>query len=38
MIAEPTFIASVDGLCGLIPCCYTPAGEWLGAYAARFVI
>jgi hypothetical protein len=42
MIAEPTFIASVDGLCGFILVvgegevdAYTPAGEWLGVFQDR---
>lgn len=42
MIAEPTFIASGDGLCGFILVtgekevdAYTPAGEWLGVFHDR---
>jgi hypothetical protein len=42
MIAEPTFIASVDGLCGFILVvgdeevdAFTPSGEWLGVYHDR---
>ena len=42
MIAEPTFIASVDGLCGFILVvedgeveAFTPAGKWLGVFHDR---
>ena len=42
MIAEPTFIASVDGLCGFMLVvgegeveAYTPAGDWLGVFHDR---
>jgi hypothetical protein len=41
MIAEPTFIASVDGLCGFILVgdeevdAFTPSGEWLGVFHDR---
>jgi hypothetical protein len=42
MFAEPTFIASVDGLCGFILVvgdeevdAFTPSGEWLGVYHDR---
>ena len=42
MIAEPTFIVSVDGLCGFILVvgdeevdAFTPSGEWLGVYHNR---
>jgi hypothetical protein len=42
MIAEPTFIASRDGLCGFILVvedgdvdAYTPSGEFLGVFPDR---
>ena len=42
MIAEPTFIASRDGLCGFILVvedgdvdAYTPSGEFLGVFRDR---
>jgi hypothetical protein len=42
MSAEPTFIASMDGLCGFILVvgdgeveAYTPSGEWLGLFHDR---
>ena len=41
MNAEPTFIASVDGLCVILVVgegeveAYTPAGEWLGVFHDR---
>jgi len=42
IVAEPTFIASVDGLCGFILVvgdgevdAYTPSGEWLGVFHDR---
>ena len=42
MFAEPTFVASVDGLCGFIlevgdgeVEAFTPSGEWLGAFHDR---
>jgi hypothetical protein len=42
MFAEPTFIASMNGLCGFILVvedgevdAFTPSGEWLGVYHER---
>jgi hypothetical protein len=42
MISEPTFIASVNGLCGFILVvgdrevdAFTPSGEWLGVFHDR---
>jgi hypothetical protein len=42
MISEPTFIASVNGLCGFILVvedrevdAFAPSGEWLGVFRDR---